>query len=327
MSIPGEPNPYAQQPPQPPQGQPPAPNPYAQVPPQPGAGPGPVAGPNPYAQPTMPGVPLTGAPAGYGPGAPPPPTAPAGRKGWLWGLGGAVVASAVWAGALFATGGFDGDPEPELAGFSYTDDLCASSDFSAFTKGDKYQVEEPEDSDEDSKNPQFYGSEQPALATMTCNIDYEPANAGSDDYSNAWVYTTVLLHKETDPGPEFEAQYRAYEDQKSGSYRYTVKEVKGVGDEAYLVTQIDKDDDSSDDSNGEYMILGVRDGWLTYSLTWSEYVSSSSSDDYDSDYDSDYGSDSSEVKPATPEEVESMLKKAATGTLKKLREGADKTGK
>ncbi|MBH5334798.1 hypothetical protein IHE55_08310 [Streptomyces pactum] len=271
----------------------------------------------------MASMPLPGDPSGYGPGGVTPP-APAGRKPWLWALGGAVAASAVWAGAVFATGGFGGDPDPELAGYAYTDDLCASSDFSAVTDDGDYQKEEPDDSDE--KNPEHFGTEHAALDSMNCNIDFEPANADSDDYSSAWLYSTAQLHKKTDPGPEFEATYRAYEDQKRGSYRYRLKEIKGLGDEAYLVTQVDKDKDSDDESDGEYMILGVRDGWLTYSLTWSEYVSSSSSDDYDSDYDSDYGSDSDsdEHMAATPTEVEEMLKKTAEASLKKLRQESAK---
>ncbi|MFC0597486.1 hypothetical protein [Streptomyces palmae] len=301
MSIPGDqPNPYAQQPPQQPHGQP---NPYAQVPGQ--------QQPNPYAQPTLPSVPLTPAPGGYGPGAPDAPGAPAapqppvppgggqgaGRKGLVWGLGGAVVASAVWAGAIFATGGFDDDkPTADLAGYSYTGNLCEATDFSPFTDG-KYKEDEPSS---EEQNPEHNGTEHEALDVMNCDMDFKRDDS-TDSYSSAWLYTNVQLHKKSNPQPEFQATYQAYENQRSGSTAHKVKEITGIGDEAYLVTQVDKEGST----DGDYMILAVRDGWLTYSLTWSEYVSSSS------------GSSSS---GATAEEIEGMLKRTATATLSKLKE-------
>ncbi|KUJ70738.1 hypothetical protein ACZ90_02040 [Streptomyces albus subsp. albus] len=254
-------------------------------------------------------MPLTPAPGGYPPGAPgapgaPLPPAPPGggrggsRKGLIWGLGGALVASAAWAGAIFATGGFgDDEATADLAGYRYAGDLCDVSDFSPFIDG-KYKKDEP---DSDEQNPEHDGSEHPALDVMDCNMDFKRDDA-TDTYSSAWLYTTVQLHKKSDPQPEFEATYRAYENQRSGSTSHKVKAVTGVGDEAYLVTQVDKEGSA----DGDYMILAVRDGWLTYSLTWSEYVSSSSS--------------SSPSTGATSDEIEDMLKKSATATLAKLKE-------
>ncbi|WNE96524.1 hypothetical protein PS467_14865 [Streptomyces luomodiensis] len=292
MSIPGEtPNPYGQpqphQPPQPPQQSPPQ-SPYGQ--PQPHQ-----AQPlqhNPYAQPTMPSVPLGGyGPMGTPPGAPPTGSG-GGRKGWPWALGGAVVASAVWAGVLFATGGFDGEAKADLAGYRYTNNLCTATDAQTIEDAG-YQQEDG------SANPQHSSSEDPALDSMTCNIDFEPNDADSDDYSSVWLYTTASLHKKTDPAPEFEAQYRAYEEQKTSSYSYKVSPVNGLGAEAYVVTQVSK----SGSDTGAYVILGVRDGWMTYQSTWSEYLSSSSS-----------------ATAKTPEEATAMLKKSARATLEKMKE-------
>ncbi|WP_079260461.1 hypothetical protein [Streptomyces malaysiensis] len=250
----------------------------------------------------MPSVPVGGGygPMGMAPGAPPTGFGGGsgggggGGKGWLWGLGGAVVASAVWAGVLFATGGFDGDAaEADLAGYRYTTNLCTPTDTQSF-KDSGYQQKDGTGS---TSNPQHSSSENPALDSMTCNIDFEPNAASSSDYSSVWLYTTASLHKKTDPAPEFEAQYRAYEDQKTSSYSYQVSPVSGLGDEAYVVKQ-----EGRTSSTGAYVILAVRDGWMTYQSTWSEYVSSSAS-----------------ATAKTPEEATDMLKKSAKATLEKMK--------
>ncbi|QLH21719.1 hypothetical protein [Streptomyces sp. Rer75] len=236
---------------------------------------------------------------GYGPyaaPAPPPPGGGAGGgKGWLWALGGAVVASAVWAGVVFATGGFGGAPEADLAGYTYTRNLCASTDLKAIEDAGYEQ----KDASGSSSNPRHSASRDPALDSMTCQIDFEPTGASSSDYSSEWLSTTAGLHRKTNPEPEFEAQYRQYEDQRTSSYTYKVNEVDGLGDEAYVVTQ----QSTSSSDTGAYVILGVREGWMTYQSTWSEYVSSSSSDD-----------------PMTADEATEMLEKSARATLAKMRE-------
>ncbi len=49
------------------------------------------------------------------------------------------------------------------------------------------------------------------------------------------------------------------------------------------------------------MILGVRDGWMTYQVTWSSYTSRNSS-----------------AKPPSTDQIAGMLKNSATETLRKL---------
>ncbi|MBL1098195.1 hypothetical protein JK363_16250 [Streptomyces sp. 205] len=252
----------------------------------------------------MPAMPMAGygqlgAPTGIPPVMPPNGSGggPAGAKVWLWGLGGALVASAVWAGALLATGGFGGDDEPkaDLAGYTYTDDLCDPTDTKTFE--DEGYKADGEDS-RSSSNPAHSSSQDPALDSMDCNITFKPDGASSGDYSELRFYTSALLHKKTDPQPEFEANYRAYEDRKSSSYGYDVKAVGGLGDEAYVVTQTNE----SSSSSGTYVILGIRDGWMTYQSTWSEYVSSSS-----------------DAKGKTNDEAIDLLKKSAKATLQKMK--------
>ncbi|MEU5026457.1 hypothetical protein [Streptomyces milbemycinicus] len=326
MSIPGEsPNPYGPpQQPQPPQpGAPaPQPNPYAQGPQQ-GQSPQ-QQSPYPYAQPTMPAMPaVTGMPpgppgppappgaggwstpetaagAGYGPMGVQPPMPPAGPgnpggrgKGWLWALGGAVVASAVWAGVVFSTGGFGSDEKKaDLGTYQYASNLCSSSDLAP--------IEDASFKEKDSTsgtNPQHSSSEDPAMDSMTCNVDYEPSSSSSSDYSSAWLYTTAYLHRKTDPTPEFKATYMSYKNQKTSTTHYKVSEVSGVGDEAYVVAQ----EYESTSNTSAYVILGVRDGWMTYQTTWSQYASSSSDNPVKSNA-----------------EITEMLKASAKGTLEKL---------
>ncbi|MEU1662596.1 hypothetical protein ABZ547_03120 [Streptomyces sparsogenes] len=314
MSIPGEsPNPYGPpQQPQPPQpGVPaPQPNPYSQGPQQ--------QSPYPYAQPTMPAMPAVTAPppgpagsggwstpetapgGGYGPMGAQPPMPPAGpggpsggSKGWLWALGGAVVASAVWAGVVFSTGGFgSGEKEADLGTYQYASDLCASSDFTPIENASFKEKDSTSGS-----NPQHSSSKDPAMDSMTCNVDYEPSTSSSGDYSSAWLYTTAYLHRKTDPTPEFKATYMSYKNQKTSSTHYKVTKVSGVGDEAYVVAQ----EYEGSSNSSAYVILGVRDGWMTYQTTWSQYASSSSDNPVKSN-----------------SEITEMLKESAKGTLEKL---------
>ncbi|MFJ5799845.1 hypothetical protein [Streptomyces decoyicus] len=299
MSISGDQNnPYG----------PPQPNPYGQVP----AAQNPVpAQQNPYAQQAMP----QGPGAGYGyptPGVPAPPLgapvgapgaspggAGRGMSGWLWAIGGAVAASAIWGSVLFATGGFSSEPTPDLAGYAYTGDLCADTSLTPFQDA-HFKTKANTGTASKDANPQHSGTQLKTLDTMTCNVSFEQENAGSSAYSSTWLYNTATLHRGSDPAPEFADGYRSYEKQDA-SVGYRVEAVAGLGDEAYLVTR--KDEGGT--SNSSYVILGVRDGWMTYQSTWSSYASSSSS-----------GSDSGKQPTAT--EVATMLKTSATETLKRL---------
>ncbi|MER7395457.1 hypothetical protein ABT381_08065 [Streptomyces sp. NPDC000151] len=268
-------------------------NPYAQPP----AGYGyPAAAP--HGAPTMPSA----GPAGYGvgPGGPDGTGGTGGGKGlpaWLWAVGGAVVASAVWAGVLFATGGLGGlggEPSPDLRGYRYQSDLCRSTSWTPFEDA-RFKMEDSSTSDSAGENPESSGHEDPALDSMWCNADLVPEDAGSDDYSSTLVYSKAFLHKKTDPAPEFAAQYRSYEQERSSTH-YKVEPVRGIGDEAYLVTR-----EETTDSKGSYVVLGVRDGWLTYETTWSSYSSSDNTDRPDS------------------AEVADMLRTSAKQTLAKLK--------
>lgn len=295
MSISGDPNnPYAQ----------PQANPYGQVPAPQNAVPGQQ---NPYAQQAPPqvpggsyGYPAPGAPVGT-PGAPvgvpgAPGGAGRGASGWLWAIGGAVAASAIWGSLLFATGGFSSEPSPDLAGYGYTSDLCAATSMTPFENA-HFKAKENTGTSSKDANPQHSGAQEKSLDTMWCNVSLQQENASSSDYSSTWLYNTATLHKKADPAPEFADGYRSYEKQDT-SVGYNVEAVQGIGDEAYLVTR----NDQGSASSGSYVILGVRDGWMTYQSTWSSYASSSKSG-----------------KQPTSAEVAAMLKTSATETLKRLK--------
>ncbi|MFI6089760.1 hypothetical protein [Streptomyces sp. NPDC051218] len=280
---PNQPNPYQQ-----------TPNPYQQPP---GTVP-PQGSPQPFGQPPGPYGQQPG-PYGQPPAPPAPPAGP--RKptpGWVWGIGGVVVASALWAGALFATGNLGSDSgsggdeaKADLAGYQYTKNLCDVSPLDAFKK--KYEL------DSDSTATTNYGTRQKGFDQSYCSRKLKDPEAGADTYSSIYVYSTARWHKATDPKGEFASEQKAYEDQSQKTYTYKTKAVSGIGDEAYLVTDTSGSDD--DDLNG--MTLAVRDGWFTIETRWSYY-----------------GGADDKTEPPTASEVEEMLKsdtRAAMDGLKK----------
>ncbi|MCX4671457.1 hypothetical protein OG453_33035 [Streptomyces sp. NBC_01381] len=250
MSIPNPPQPGPYQPN-------PNPNPYQQppgaVPPQPyGQQPGPYAQqPGPYGQPP--------APVGGPPAPPAGPRRP--TPGWAWGLGGVVVASALWAGALFATGNLgSGDGgDADFAGHQYTKNLCDATKLEAFQK--EYTL------DTDSTATTHYGSRQKGLDQSYCSHKLKDPAAAADSYASTYVYSTARWHKTTDPAGEFASEWKAFEDQSQKTYGYTTKAVSGIGDEAYLVTEKSGTDKDSLTS----MTLAVRAGWFTIQMHWSSY--------------------------------------------------------
>ncbi|GHE85412.1 hypothetical protein GCM10018785_61540 [Streptomyces longispororuber] len=282
------PQPSHQQPPQAPSQQPPQPpnpyqqNPYAQQPP--GAVP---PAPYPQAQP-QPGF----GPPGAVPGGP-----AAGKRpvpGWLWGLGGVVVASAVWGGVLFGTGALDDDGggKAALGGYRYQKNLCDTVTIDALKK--RY---EPRDTTDPTTH---YASRQKGLDANNCSWSMKDRDAGASDYSSVYVYATAQWHKSTDPTGEFASLYKQYEDRSQPTYKYETKAVDGLGDEAYLVTERR---DPSGDKELSSMTLAVRDGWFTYELRWSWYG----------------GTSTSGTRPPSDQEAEDMLRSDTRDALAALK--------
>ncbi|MFG3346552.1 hypothetical protein ACGF1Z_15990 [Streptomyces sp. NPDC048018] len=115
------------------------------------------------------------------------PEAPRARRPWLWALGGAALASAVWAGGLYAYE----SRGPDLGAYRTDRDPCRVARFDGLTSaiGPKGpSMSEPLKVDE------------PALFQWGCSVSLAKGRArygASVDYS---------LHRVTDPGPEFDAR-------------------------------------------------------------------------------------------------------------------------
>jgi hypothetical protein len=174
----------------------------------------------------------------------------------LWAAVGAVVASALWAGGILLFLDPLGD-DPELAGYRAGTNLCSSVDYTAL------RTEYTEEDDAPTHN----ALKHKALDQSYCSISLKKTSSSS--YSDAYLSVQMDLHKETDPSAEFTALWSEYHQRYED---YEVEEVSGYGDEAYLVTE----DTTSGSSTGgsRAVILAVRDGWMTYQMSWSVYTTS-----------------------------------------------------
>ncbi|MEV5149636.1 hypothetical protein AB0L14_36005 [Streptomyces sp. NPDC052727] len=293
MSTPPQvPQPADQPAQQPPQPQQPA------VPPQPTAYPYPnPQSPQPgtfYAQPTLaaqpppgqqqPGNPYAQAPQ-YGPVPPVPPDGGGGAgRAVLWAAVGAVVASAAWAAGVLLVGGQS--DSADLRGYSAPSNMCSSADYSSFK--DEYT--------QNDSSPTRTSLKDKALDESYCSLGLKKPGSS---YADAYLTMQLDLHKKTDPAPEFTATWKNYGDSHTG---YDVDAVEGIGDEAYLVSQDTTNGSSS--SGSRYATLAVRDGWVTYTMSYSVYLTS-----YDEDKD-----------PPALTDVTDWLKTDAKATLRQLQD-------
>ncbi|WP_329179026.1 hypothetical protein [Streptomyces sp. NBC_01477] len=232
---------------------PPQHNPYAQT--SAGAPAGPYGPPQPsyYGPPQQPGAPGA-APGGRG-GA---------GKAVLWAVVGAAVASALWGGGVVLLGK-DSD-KADLRGYTVKKNLCDTADLSAFTS----EYPKPDD------DPSSYVSDRPTVAEMYCS---ESLKKDASTYSDAYVTLQADLHRKSDPQPEFADRWRSYTDHGTiSSEKYTVTAVDGFGDEAFLITQDTITTSSGSESGSREVMLEVRDGWMTFSLSWDAYASSLNDD-------------------------------------------------
>ncbi|GAA1155579.1 hypothetical protein F4556_004865 [Kitasatospora gansuensis] len=199
--------------------------------------------------PVFPGLPT---PLPYGP--PPRATArPRRRRPLLWGVLSALLTSAVWAVAVLTVPGIvvlpDG-PAPEIGDYRVVEDLCATAKLSRFTQ--LYPAQ--------SGTPYHYSTRHAALDDMYCS-KYLKKSAGETEYSS--LYMQAQLHRKVNPRAEFDAQQSGLRQRK-----YLITEVPDLGDQAYVGYL---DDRSSSDRTWHYLtqVLYVRDGGLTYYLSWS----------------------------------------------------------
>ncbi|CAM5228265.1 hypothetical protein [Streptomyces tanashiensis] len=160
----------------------------------------------------------------------PPPRPPRARRPWLWALGGAVLASAVWGGGLYAYGQKK-EPGPDLGGYRTDVKLCEAAKLKALggILGKRSA---------DGDGPEM---NEPAVYEASCSMVFGDPDAG---YSATVTYT---LHKVMDPGHEFAARAKYYGLGTS---------IGGLGEEAFF-----------DDNGGEGGELRVLDGQVEIALS------------------------------------------------------------
>ncbi|MFJ7202030.1 hypothetical protein ACIQWR_00630 [Streptomyces sp. NPDC098789] len=124
-----------------------------------------------------------------GPGSAGRGTSRGGR--WAWALGGAVVASALWAGSLYALG--DRLDAPPMA-YALPEKLCDVLKAKALTAAI---------GDLRSGSPTSQTSEHPAMGWAMCMMG---SPADTDRVVNYNLWASVQLHKKTDPEPEFDVE-------------------------------------------------------------------------------------------------------------------------
>ncbi|MFE6226540.1 MULTISPECIES: hypothetical protein [unclassified Streptomyces] len=137
------------------------------------------------------------------------PRPPRGRRPWLWALGGAVTASAVWGAGLYAYGPVRQDDGVDARGYQAVDDLCARAELKGMgaVLGERGA---------DGTGPEV---RDPALEIRTCVVNF-----GEGDREQS-VTVTYSLHRRSDPEPEFEALARTSD---------LTQPVGGVGERAFF---------------------------------------------------------------------------------------------
>lgn len=266
---------------------------------------------NPYARPPQPSyqVPAQAGPGGLPspPGVTPPRTSSGARvPGWVWGVGGAVLASAVWGAAVIVNGGFHPETEPDLAGYHFHKELCDAVDLAAFEKHYVPTVDEPRTSRHATHE---------ALDSSTCALRFkdgrspegesgfeDPSPGGEHGYPpTTYVDFRASWHKKADPGPEFEGRVRTKEQYASTpKISFAVEEIKDLGQQAFLTTE------TSDAGPLKAATLSIRDGWVEAEIRWRRGDSTNE-----------------RYLQLSPDEVERMLVQSAKATLLALKKPVD----
>ncbi|WP_405708948.1 MULTISPECIES: hypothetical protein [unclassified Streptomyces] len=204
-----------------------------------------------------------------------PAREPRPRRPWWWAVGGAVVASAVWAGALYLNPA--DDRKPDMHGYRLNENPCPTVRLKALGAAIGPKEAAP------GRAPELLND--PALDRVTCFISLQPPAAKKSDrsrwYTDYSVGITVALHKSSDPAVEFEAM-RGVSDFGSDA-EVTVEKVPNLGDSSYVLTR--------NDGNVE---LRVLEGGAVLSLGLTAYAQ------YNSDAGEpppDDGPDTSDLSP------------------------------
>ncbi|WP_157513928.1 hypothetical protein [Nocardia concava] len=210
-----------------------------------------------------------------------------GSKWWAWGLGGALVASAVWAVGVFAVSGSSSDKSlgdaPDLRGYQLVDNFCKAADVSALREAG-YSASTPAIE---------HNATSSAIDMMTCQM---LVTYGKSSSASGSLVVTANIHKKVDPAVEFES-FNSSKFHSSQSDSIRVSKLSGIGDSAYRRVEAGKAQ--------RVTTVAVRDGGLVLELT----LSQSNPDPLASPTDSGSGLDDS---------IGEMLKKVAAATMDNL---------
>ncbi|MFF0741326.1 hypothetical protein ACFYVL_13095 [Streptomyces sp. NPDC004111] len=149
------------------------------------------------------------------------------RMPWLWALGGAVAASALWAGGLYA---FGRDEGPDQRGYRLASDRCAEVPLTNLR-----QKLGKRDTTTDSADL----FEDPALNRLECRMSIrDPSERRERNWRIGTVYLVTLhveQHRRTDPGPEIEALLKSGRRGWGGFETERLTPVGNLGDRAFFV--------------------------------------------------------------------------------------------
>lgn len=147
----------------------------------------------------------------------PPPFDATRFRPWLWALGGAVAASALWAGGLYV---YDAPtPTPDVGSWRESRNLCVDAQIKALAT---------EMGEASAFSP--YTRIHPDQHRSGCSFSFQ--GGGPENRYAALVSVTYTLHKRIDPGPEFEAELMPELgiDEAATSF----KRLEGPGEKAFL---------------------------------------------------------------------------------------------
>nr|WP_223182722.1 MULTISPECIES: hypothetical protein [unclassified Streptomyces] len=137
-----------------------------------------------------------------------PPRPPRAGRPWAWALGGAVLASTVWGGGVYAYAQRE-EPGPDLGGYATDVTLCDAMKLKALggILGERRES--------------GAGAElaEPSLYQTYCSTSFGPVEAGFD------VGVTYTVHKVSDPEPEFEARAKGLD---------LIVSIGGLGERAFF---------------------------------------------------------------------------------------------
>ncbi|MFJ6695794.1 hypothetical protein ACIQM4_06945 [Streptomyces sp. NPDC091272] len=163
------------------------------------------------------------------------------RQPWLWALGGAVAASALWAAGLYAYGG----QGPEQHGYRLERRSCEKVRLPAMSAR-LGRV--------DTAAGYSNAFHDLALDRLDCSVQLR-SQVTDGKRRSYLVHFSVEQHRLTDPGPEFEARLRldhgGVEGDAQTGLAGRLSPVPGLGDKAYFFAL---------DYGGESMTLAVQHG-------------------------------------------------------------------